>query len=202
MEFIAQANCDVWLLTEVPYTFSMEPGQWRFSGLMGGPDKVFAAVWAKAGLEHLGREHETAAFATVNGVRVCSCVLPWRAASSQSWPDKGDLATITHTAVDSLRTRLVHGAGELVWGGDWNQELEGPLRVGTKEGRRAVSALITELDSQTPTSGLDHVTGDRSIDHIAIPRSWTVGKHEQLPAVADDGTRLSDHDAYIVEVGV
>ena len=69
-----------------------------------------------------------------------------------------------------------------------------------RHGRQAVGALIAELDSQTPTSGLGHVTGDRSIDHIAIPSSWTVSEPRQLRAEADDGGRLSDHDAYIVEV--
>jgi hypothetical protein len=38
-----------------------------------------------------------------------------------------------------------------------------------------------------------------TIDHIAVPRSWEVQAAQLHPAVAE-GARLSDHDAYVVDV--
>ena len=71
--------------------------------MVGDADKAFAAVWARDGVEKLDEVHATAAFAKVGDLRVCSCVLPWRAAESQGWPVKGDLATITQQAIDCAR---------------------------------------------------------------------------------------------------
>lgn len=202
MKLIESANCDIWLLTEVPRDFEMEPGTATFSKMMGASDKAFAAVWAKNGLEPLDEIHATAAFARVGDLCVCSCVLPWRAAESQGWPVEGDLATITHEAISCLRDDLTDVAGDLVWGGDWNQALEGSDHVGTPAGRSAVLALLKTLDLTITTAGLDKHTvkgRHRSIDHIAVPAHWKPG--DATPLVAEtDGHRLSDHDAYIVEV--
>jgi hypothetical protein len=199
LEFMASENCDVWLLTEVPFAFAMAPGTATFSRSMG-PSKAFAAVWARDGLEALTTIHPAAAFARIGDMRVCSCVLPWRAASAQSWPDSGELATMTQTAVDHLREGLSRGAGDLVWGGDWNQSLQGRDHVGTPAGRLAVRALIATLGLTAPTSGLAHAAdgGQFSIDHIAVPSGWTIGDGTRRIAESA-GERLSDHDAYIVE---
>ena len=174
LELMRRENCDVWLLTEVPHSFEMAPGTTTFSGSMGESGKAFAAVWARDGLEDLATIHPAAAFAKVGDMRVCSCVLPWRAASKQSWPDTGDLATITQTAIDRLEEGLGAGDGDLVWGGDGNQSLQGRDHVGTPAGWSAVRALIATLGLTTPTSGLAHAAdgGQFSIDHIAVPASW------------------------------
>jgi hypothetical protein len=52
---------------------------------------------------------------------------------------------------------------------------------------------------QVPTSVLGAHRGYRSINHIALPDDWKVMRVERH-AARDDGRRLSDHDAYIVEV--
>ncbi len=199
LEFMAREECDVWLLTEVPEGFAMAPGQTVFSAAMG-PGKAFAAVWARDGLAALPAIHEAAAFATVGELRVCSCVLPWRAARL-SWPDKGaNLAAITRMAVERLQDGLASGPGDVVWGGDWNHALEGPDHVGTRVGRSALSALIATLGLKAPTAGLGHKDrGMCSIDHIAVPDRWRVGTASHLAAETAAG-RLSDHDAYVVEV--
>ena len=115
---------------------------------------------------------------------------------------EGDLATITHEAISCLRDELTGGLGDLVWGGDWNQGLERSDHVGTPAGRSAVLALLSTLDLTVKTAGLDKHTvkgQHRSIDHIAVPAHWKSADATQLPAEID-GERLSDHDAYIVEV--
>lgn len=128
-------------------------------------------------------------------------MLPWRAAAAPVWPDEGDLATITRTAIDHVGDRLAGGTGDLIWGGDWNCALQGRDCVGTRAGRTALRAVMTTLDLSAPTSDLPHREdgGLCSIDHIAVPNSWTVCTRRRCVA-ANNGTRLSDHDAYIVEV--
>jgi hypothetical protein len=202
LEFMAREDCDVWLLTEVPDTFAMAPGTAMFSDAMS-PGRAWSAVWARDGLAGLPTIHEAAAFAAVGDVRVCSCVLPWRAARS-TWPDEGaDLASITRTAIGRLHDGLTQESGQdVVWGGDWNCALEGTDHVGTPAGRAALRALMSTLDLKAPTSGLGHrEQGMCSIDHIAVPNGWDVGTALRLIATAD-GKRLSDHDAYVIDLDI
>ena len=202
--FMEREDCDVWLLTEVSDAFARATTTETIvvSAAMG-PAKSYAAVWARGGLSLRPPIHEAAAFATVDGVRVCSCVLPWRAAPSQGWPavDGNDLASVTRAAIGRLRRGLTPGpgSGDLVWGGDWNQALEGRDPVGTAAGRAALTESIARLGLQVLTAGLAHEC-DRmsSIDHIAFPMGWRVGSAVRRVAEAD-GIRLSDHDAYVVE---
>ena len=201
--FMEVQNCDIWLLTEVPRDFAMEPGDTTFSDgeMEGDADKAFAAVWARGGVEKLDEVHATAAFAKVGDLRVCSCVFPWRAAQSQGWPVKGDLATITLEAIGCARDALAGGSGDLVWGGDWNLALEGRDDVGTPAGRSAVLDVVETLKLTVPTAGEDHTLGGghRSIDHVAVPSHWAQGVATRVLAENADG-RLSDHDAYVVAV--
>ncbi len=85
-----------------------------------------------------------------------------------------------------------------MWGGDWNQALEGPEYVGTFDGRKQVQELIHASKLSVPTSVLASASkGHRAIDHIAVPLDWDIDAAYRV--VARAGTRrLSDHDAYVV----
>lgn len=108
LQFMAREDCDVWLLTEVSDTFAMAPGTTIFSDAMS-PGRAWAAVWARDGLDGMPSIHQAAALAKVGELRVCSCVLPWRAARS-TWPDEGrDLASITATAIGPPAARSCGG---------------------------------------------------------------------------------------------
>ena len=201
VRFMAREDCDVWLLTEVPFKFTMAPGARTFSKEMNSErTKAYAAVWAKGGLKKHEPIHEAAAFATIGDIRVCSCVFPWNSAKLSEWPDKAaDRASVTEMAIGRLRDGLGHGS-ELVWGGDWNQTLHG--RVTTTAGRKALIELIPTLGLKVPTALLAH-TDDRgycSIDHIAVPDGWNVITASRVVARSERNTRLSDHDAYVIEV--
>jgi hypothetical protein len=204
MRFIEKWNCDFWLLTEVPCFLELEPGNVIFSQRMGASDKAYAAVWAKDGLEELSEKSlPTAAIGRVGDMRVCSCVLPWRFAPSQGWPVKGDYKTIVDEAIARLGEGLAHGPGDLVLGGDWNQAFAGRDYVGTLAGRAALNALLETLNLTLTTGGLDKHTAKgehRSIDHIAVPRHWKTCGATRRVAERDDGLRLSDHDAYTVDL--
>ena len=206
MEFIERADCDVWLLTEVPLAFAMGGRTPIFSERMGTSDeKAYAAVWARDGVEELDAVHPAAAYAIVGELRVCSCVLPWFSAPWQGWPVEGDYETIVAEAIGRLSEGLMDGPGDLVLGGDWNHALEGEDRVGRPAGLMALLALRDTLDLTVPTAGLDKYNPKGphcSIDHIAIPSRWkSVAPEPPLVAETEDGKRLSDHDAYVVHVG-
>jgi endonuclease/exonuclease/phosphatase family metal-dependent hydrolase len=84
----------------------------------------------------------------------------------------------------------------LVWGGDWNHALSGDEWTGTKGGRAHVLAAVEQLGLQVPTAELPHrLDGLLSIDHIAVPKSWSVRGVARL-----DAQGLSDHDCYVVDV--
>lgn len=206
LDLMASIDCDVWLLTEVPYTFRtvMVPGSTVLAGPMDPTHKAFAAVWAKAGIEReLAPIHEAAAYAQVGGRRVCSCLLPTRTMPGAQWPDPNyDRAAIMPAAIERLRTGFARDRGELIWGGTWQHPLAGEDREDADD-RAALSRLVDALDVQVPTAALPHADGDGtcSIDHIAVPAGWTVAAASRIVATLDGGDqRLSPHDAYVVEV--
>lgn len=87
-----------------------------------------------------------------------------------------------------------------MWGGDWNHALSGREWAGSQKGRRHILDAVERLALQVPTADAPHqIEGLLSIDHIAIPASWTVLGVEHHPAFVD-GVRISDHDAYVVDV--
>ncbi len=81
----------------------------------------------------------------------------------------------------------------VIWGGDWNHALEGTDHVGSREGREHIFTVLDGLGLQVPTADLDAYRGERSIDHIAVPKEWVLIGAEQVEAV-DGGKRLSDHE--------
>lgn len=196
---IREAECDVWLLTEVPTAIFFDGGA-LFRSTPMAKTKAWAAVWSRGDVVESPSPHPTAATAIWEGILLCSCVLPWRSAR-RWWPeDTGDdIAAITAAALVRLRAGLLARGYPVVWGGDWNHALHGPERAGTTKGRESLGTLISELELKVPTERLPHVKpGLFSIDHIAVPTGWHVADRRRVVAAAD-GKRLSDHDAYIVD---
>lgn len=199
-QFIENEACDVWLLTEVSNGLSFDGGTLSRSSAMS-QKKAWAAVWSKAIPGKSSSPHPAAAAVILDGILMCSCVLPWRGARSY-WPpeDHGDnIAAITTAALRRLKAGLQAGPGPIVWGGDWNHALHGPEYAGTSDGRRSITRLVAELDLRVPTENLEHaIPGLLSIDHIAVPARWRFTDCRRVVAAAA-GKRLSDHDAYILD---
>ena len=85
-------------------------------------------------------------------------------------------------------------------GGDWNHSLEGSETAGSHDGRAMILAALEELDLWAPTAPLHHrLSGVKSIDHVAVSRHSSNPKAMRLPAFRD-GKKLSDHDAYVVDI--
>lgn len=113
------------------------------------------------------------------------------------WPGRRH-AEWTRYAVDQLAAS--RPVAPLVWGGDWNHAISGRERAGSNAGREAVLEAVDALDLQVPTAPLAHrLPGLLSIDHVAVPTAWTVTNPVRVMA-QKDGTRLSDHDMYVVSV--
>lgn len=189
-------DCQVWLLTEVPVGTEVRGLSCRATSALIKPDRYWAAVYAAEG-EALPSPHPANAVARLpDGWTCASSVLPWRG-SGRTPPWSGE----THE--ECMRTTLeavepVLPEGDLVWGGDWNQALQGEEHAGSKAGRRALTETLTRLGLHVPTATLGHpLPGLFTIDHVAW--AGTVTSARQVVAEVD-GERLSDHDAYVVDL--
>ena len=191
-------EADVWLLTEVHHRTSVD----GFVSYPSATDMASQRHWAavlsnREGTDPFG-PHSASSAVTIDGTTFCSTVLPWRTSGSQPWGD-GDTAQRTARAVHAITESL---AGRTVlWGGDWNHALLGPEHAGSAGGRAAIERALHEMQLQAPTAGLTHQTpGHHTIDHVAVPETWTVHKAERVP-VHSSGHSLSDHDIYVVDAG-
>ncbi len=198
-EFLQDQKCDAWLLTEVPDAATIDGGELARSEIMRAR-KSWAAVWGGQTLVPCPSPHPAAAVGRRGELLLCSCVLPWRGARP-CWPDEGpDIASITIAALDILRPTVMSADGPVVWGGDWNHAMRGTEHAGTVAGRRAIQRLVADAGLEVATATVPHaVRGLWSIDHIAVPAAWQVESFRRVVAEID-GTRLSDHDAYVIEV--
>jgi hypothetical protein len=136
--------------------------------------------------------------ATSRGRLFCSSILPWKGSGGDP-PWVGDRhVDRTGVAVDTLLAALPTTG--LVWGGDWNHAMAGREYAGGIVGRAHLTEAVEKLGLQVPTTQLAHrIPGLLSIDHIAVPVTAAVVSADRLSAQAD-GRRLSDHDAYVVEL--
>lgn len=193
LALLEREECDVWLLTEVHVDAEIPGMQAHRTAEPMGPGKTWAAVIGGVAPEGLPDPHRATAFAHIDGIPVLSSVLPWRSCGA-AW--RGSNLAEKQTSTLSDLVRVIDAAS--VWGGDWNQALEGRDYVGTRNGRDEVLKLTEAKQLSVPTRSLSSATpGQRSIDHIAVPTGWDVNGAYRV-AAETDGRRLSDHDAYIV----
>ncbi|QNN52324.1 endonuclease/exonuclease/phosphatase family protein [Nocardioides mesophilus] len=188
--FLLALDCEVLLLTEVPRVASLSgyASHATKADMAGG--RAWAAVWSRAPLEALEDPHAASALAVVDGTTYCSSVLPWHTCGDKPW-GKGTHAERMRRALEDLAAVLTPAT---VWGGDFNQSLEGRDYAGSSAGRATLQELIRRLDLDVPTAALSHqIDGHRSIDHIAVPAHLGVAVARRHAAGS-----LSDHDAYTV----
>lgn len=87
-----------------------------------------------------------------------------------------------------------------MWGGDWLHALSEPEYVGRIGGRMHLLEVSRRLSLQVPAALLPHrLPALLSIDHVALPARLPVRSAYRVVAAVDD-RRLSDHDAYVVQV--
>jgi hypothetical protein len=194
-KFLEHEECDVWLFTEVPLDTEISGmTSYRTVETMQ-PHKAWAAIYSRVPPTKGTDPHRATASALVGEVRFVSSILPWRSCGA-AWPG-ATLAEKQALTLAELRPLIDQAT---VWGGDWNQALEGTDYVGTGAGRATITSLLEATQLSIPTRSLGSATpGHRSIDHIAVPMAWDVVGAWRISANAQ-GRRLSDHDAYVVSV--
>ncbi len=195
--FLDGMKCDALLLTEVPHRLELESGCLVRSTPAMGPGKDWSAVWTKHSATEVMTRHALTAAIEVQGLLFLSTVLPWRGSGNHDYwrGSSGGPATWTEIALREIQCLLDSHAGHLVFGGDFNHALQGPEHAGSGAGRVAIQELLDAAGLWAPTEGLPHRgEGRSSIDHIAIPSTWTVTSADRFEA-----GQLSDHDAYVVE---
>jgi hypothetical protein len=193
---LLELGCDVLLLTECPAEATL-PGYVRHATVtrISGTDTHWSTVLSTRPMEPLPDPHPASAAVRIEGVVFCASVLPWPlAGDSWPWGPPDHRSRMQHTLVE---LGDAFGGRPVVWGGDWNQPLTGSLAGFSRAARDAIATSTEALGLQVPTrSLLGRTAGQGSIDHLAVPRSWTVREAGCVPV----DVRLSDHDAYWVDV--
>ena len=192
-----QADCDVWLLTEASPQTSLQGFERHFSAHSMVRGQHYAAILSRLSLHKLQDPHPASAAAVVEGITYCTSILPWSTCAhdvSSPWSGCLSVENMVGETIDRLMKELPDS--NLVWGGDWNQNLVGGWEhVGSRGGCARIEEALKAWDLQAPTASLPHrLVGSHSIDHIAVPMNWICSC-----AIRVDATELSDHDAYIIE---
>lgn len=191
---IEAMDCDVLLLTEVSERLDLPGYDVHLGRKLMSPKRRWAAVASRLPMSPGPDPHGASATVELAGLRVCSSILPWRSCGTRDPWVGANSAERTTAAVDAVEAN-----GPSVWGGDWNHALSGREPTGSVAGRRSVLAAVERLELQVPTAWMPHqIDGLLSIDHIAVPKSWHVTATQRHRALSG-GTRISDHDAYVVE---
>lgn len=195
---LLEADCDVWLLTEVNERTSLPGYAIHMSDVPMAARRRWAAVASRLPMASSPDPHPASAAAQVGATTYVSSVLPWRACGARPpWVGTRHAEKTAHT-IDDLLLRL-RPARPLVWGGDWNHALSGKEYAGSQGGRREILRALDELGLVVPTAKLPHpIEGLLSIDHVAVPAGSAASARRVVAEC--DGKRLSDHDAYVVEV--
>ena len=192
------ADCDVWLLTEVSERTALPGYALHMSQAPMARRRRWAGIASRLPMASCPDPHPASAMAQVGATTYVSSVLPWKACGARAPWVGARHADKTANAVDDLLLHL-RSAGHLMWGGDWNHALSGREYAGSFGGRLAITSALDELCLAAPTAELPHpIEGLLSIDHIAVPKG-TQAAASRIVA-EHGGKRLSDHDAYVVEV--
>lgn len=194
-----EADCDVWLLTEVDERTSLPGYAIHATQSRMAARRHWAAVVSRLPMTSSPDPHPASAAAQIGATTYISSILPWKACGSRPpWSGQRH-AEKTANAVDDLLLGL-RAARSVVWGGDWNHALSGKEYAGSQGGRHAILEALDLLGLDVPTSELPHrIDGLLSIDHIAVPHGWSTSATRLVAEHSD--TRLSDHDAYAVDAG-
>ncbi|MEQ6901785.1 hypothetical protein [Nocardioides sp. YIM 152588] len=193
-QFLDDLDCEVLLLTEVSDRVDLTDRHGHVTDLLMARRRHWAGIWTARAHDPLPDPHGASAMVEYDDLRLCSSILPWRACGSRE-PWVG--ATTFERTVEAVDAIAKHSP--TVWGGDWNHALVGTEHAGSKAGRGRIIEALDDLKLRAPTADAQHqIEGLSSIDHIAVPSTWET-KVEHHSALLDEG-RLSDHNAYVVEV--
>lgn len=197
-KLINDQQCDVWLLTEVSERLKIDGFHQHSCESLVSPKRRWASILSLKPLEELPDPHPASTLARCGQWLICSSVLPWKSCrESDTWVGENHAAR-TRNAVDDI-TRALPIPQRLIWGGDWNHALSGLEHAGSQGGRKSILDAVERLQLQVPTELLPHrIPGWLSVDHVAVGKMVSTAEAKRIDA-SQDGNRLSDHDAYVVD---
>lgn len=195
---LRQEDCDVWLLTEVSECLRIQGYHHHFSQRRMTRGQHYAAILSRQPQTPLQDPHAASAAAVIDGITYCSSVLPWSTCArdtSSPWMGGSNIEEMFRSTTNELLENM--SPAQLVWGGDWNQNLAGNWQyVGSRGARACIQHALRRFNLKALTANLPHrIDGSYTIDQIAVPENWDC--HQ---AVRIETAKLSDHDAYTVEV--
>ncbi len=197
-EFLAQQECDVWLLTEVPSDPAGILADFHCERSIGTMSlgQSYAAILSNSPLVPVQCGHMASVAASKDDLLLCATVLPWKSCKTQpnsGWTGK-TLEEMAQPAIDALSKLFKNNT--CVWGGDWNQNLYGKWQyVGSSRMRKLIETTLSNHGLVVPTAQLPHqIETLNTIDQIAVPSEWQVKNEKRI-----DARGLSDHDAYSLE---
>jgi hypothetical protein len=190
------AGCDIWLLTDVRPRVVLEGYHQHLTAGTFGEGRHWAGVLARGVIDPLPDPHPASAAAWIDGLLVCSSVLPWPFAEEDTpWADEPSHAGAMTATLADVETALK--GNPALWGGTWSQPLEGNIVGFSPSAQEAILATVGMLGLQVPTATQRnrHGRGQYTVDQLAVPTGWEV---VELGSFAIDES--SEHDAYWVEV--
>lgn len=194
LDLLETMDCDVLLLTEVSDRLDLPQHDVHMGDRLMAPKRRWAAVASRLPMSPMPDPHGASAMVELGDLSVCSSILPWSSCGTRDVWVGTNTAEKTQAAVAAVET-----SRPSIWGGDWNHALSGREWTGSVAGRRSLLEAVERLGLHVPTASLPHRIEDLlSIDHIAVPESWVVTDTERHRALVAE-TRISDHDAYVVE---
>lgn len=81
--FLIDQDCDLWLLTEVNERTSLPGFTGHTTTACMAARRRWAGVFSRVGLEPKPDPHPASAMAEVDGLTVCSSILPWKGAGNR-----------------------------------------------------------------------------------------------------------------------
>ena len=213
VNFMSQIGADLWLVTEVHEDLRLgaDPMHLAVTRLDGGKVR-WCGISSRWPLTPVDVEMESLALARVvapsGPLLVATSVMPWRG-GGRFWAgraDAHDRERFAETLTEHLGAiqRSRQPSEPVVWGGDFNQTLDGPETGCSEGGRGLLLDAFASLGLVAVTRTLAQAeVGLDTIDHVAVPTSWVTDllprRSERVQPRTINGTPLSDHCCYICE---
>ncbi|HEY6378982.1 MAG TPA: endonuclease/exonuclease/phosphatase family protein [Candidatus Dormibacteraeota bacterium] len=219
LEVVRDIGADIWILTEAPVSVDI-PSTVAFRSMPESPNGEGNDVWtavhvstsARANRCALSSHPLTAAVEVDLGPQrllIYGSVLPWGTAAPYLPTGVGGhhagTALFLHVLKQQVReiemVRMHRPDRHLVFAGDFNQALDGPLSGGSRDGQVALRSALGRLRLVAATADQPHsLPGMKSIDHICVPSSWVVRAVTTIQPRNSAGRPISDHACYVVDL--
>lgn len=213
-ETLRALGADIIILTEPPPSYKPRANLVGSPALRPGPreNESWVVITGRS-LEPMDLDTPytrmaVAARALVEGrtVVIYGAVLPWLSVRSHA-PDlvraEEDFNAVFTRVLEEQKSdleRLRITADLVVWAGDFNQSLRGPLRGCSRKGRTALNDCLAALGFVAWNDDAAHARPDlRAVDLLCGPKSQAVRARGRINPVRD-GIVMSDHAGYWVDL--